>query len=99
MQELRERARANLPTVLLTLLSIVQALALEILWTHVRENGPPVRIIQVIRAVVDSAFIDFRGNHAHLDRLRQSRDAVAVGTDDNGFGLPVRHRAIGIHPD
>jgi len=40
MQELRDRARANLPTVLLTLLSIVQALALEFLWTHVRENGP-----------------------------------------------------------
>lgn len=40
MQELRERARANLPTVLLTLLSIVQALALEFLWTHVRENVP-----------------------------------------------------------
>lgn len=29
MQEIRDRARANLPTVLLTLLSIVQALALE----------------------------------------------------------------------
>lgn len=40
MQELRDRARANLPTVLLTLLSIVQALALEFLWAHVRENGP-----------------------------------------------------------
>lgn len=39
MQELRDRARANLPTVLLTLLSIVQALALEFLWAHVRENG------------------------------------------------------------
>lgn len=38
MQEIRERARANLPTVLLTLLSIVQALALEFLWTFIRDN-------------------------------------------------------------
>ena len=39
MQEIRERARANLPTVLLTLLSIVQALALEFLWSHIRETS------------------------------------------------------------
>jgi hypothetical protein len=38
MQETRDRARANLPTVMLTLLSIVQALALEFLWTYIREN-------------------------------------------------------------
>ena len=38
MQEIRERARTNLPTVLLTLLSIVQALALEFLWSFTREN-------------------------------------------------------------
>jgi len=37
MQEIRNRARANLPTVLLTLLSIVQALALEFLWSHMKE--------------------------------------------------------------
>jgi len=39
MQEIRDRARANLPTVLLTLLSIVQALALEFLWSHIRETS------------------------------------------------------------
>ena len=38
MHEIRERARANLPTVMLTLLSIVQALALEFLWTYIREH-------------------------------------------------------------
>ena len=38
MEEFRNRARANLPTVLLTLLSIVQALALEFLWTHVKDS-------------------------------------------------------------
>jgi hypothetical protein len=38
VQEMQERARENLPTVLLTLLSIVQALALEFLWTYVRDN-------------------------------------------------------------
>jgi hypothetical protein len=32
------RAKANLPTVLLTLLSIVQALALELMWTHLGEQ-------------------------------------------------------------
>ena len=33
-----QRAKANFPTVLLTLLSIVQALALELLWGHVSEQ-------------------------------------------------------------
>ena len=37
MEEIRNRARANLPNVLLTLLSIVQALALEFLWDYIRE--------------------------------------------------------------
>ncbi len=37
MNVLRERAKEHFPTVLLTLLSIVQALALELLWTHLRE--------------------------------------------------------------
>ena len=35
----RARAKAQMPTVLLTLLSILQALALELLWTHIREHG------------------------------------------------------------
>jgi hypothetical protein len=38
MEEFRNRARANLPTVLLTLLSIVQALALEFLWTYIKDT-------------------------------------------------------------
>jgi len=38
MEEIRNRARANLPTVLLTLLSIVQALALEFLWAFLKET-------------------------------------------------------------
>ena len=37
MNEIRGRAKAHFPTVLLTLLSIVQALALELLWSHLRE--------------------------------------------------------------
>ncbi len=37
MNTIRNRAKEHLPAVLLTLLSIVQALALELLWTHVRE--------------------------------------------------------------
>jgi hypothetical protein len=35
----RARAKAHMPMVLLTLLSILQALALELLWTHIREHG------------------------------------------------------------
>ncbi|MGB5345949.1 MAG: hypothetical protein WBN23_07290, partial [Woeseia sp.] len=35
MNTMRDRAKENFPTVLLTLLSIVQALALELLWSHV----------------------------------------------------------------
>ena len=39
MNTLRERAKEHFPTVLLTLLSIVQALALELLWSHLRETA------------------------------------------------------------
>jgi hypothetical protein len=39
MKTIRERAKEHLPMVLLTLLSIVQALALELLWSHVRESS------------------------------------------------------------
>lgn len=38
MNEIRGRARELLPSVLLTLLSMIQALALEIFWTRLREN-------------------------------------------------------------
>ena len=38
MSAMRERAKEHFPMVLLTLLSIVQALALELLWSHVRES-------------------------------------------------------------
>ncbi len=38
MNSMRNRAKEHFPTVLLTLLSIVQALALELLWSHVRET-------------------------------------------------------------
>jgi len=38
MDNIRERATEQFPTVLLTLLSIVQALALEFLWTHLHER-------------------------------------------------------------
>ena len=38
MSALRDRAKEHFPMVLLTLLSIVQALALELLWSHVRET-------------------------------------------------------------
>ena len=39
MKIIRNRAKEQLPMVLLTLLSIVQALALELLWSHVRESA------------------------------------------------------------
>ena len=35
METIRSRAREQMPTVLLTLLSVVQALALEWLWSHI----------------------------------------------------------------
>lgn len=38
MSVMRNRAKEHFPMVLLTLLSIVQALALELLWSHVRGN-------------------------------------------------------------
>ena len=37
MNQLRKRAKKNFPSVLLTLLSIVQAVALELLWEHLHE--------------------------------------------------------------
>lgn len=36
--DIRDRAKDNLPTVLLTLLSIVQALALELMWEHLGQQ-------------------------------------------------------------
>ena len=39
MSQLRTRAKEHFPSVLLTLLSIVQALALELLWSHISEAG------------------------------------------------------------
>lgn len=38
MSAMRDRTKEHFPMVLLTLLSIVQALALELLWSHVRES-------------------------------------------------------------
>lgn len=38
METIRDRATEALPSVLLTLLSMIQALALELLWSHIREN-------------------------------------------------------------
>ena len=38
MNAIRVRAKEHFPTVLLTLLSIVQALALELLWSHLRQT-------------------------------------------------------------
>ena len=38
MNAIRDRAKEHFPTVLLTLLSIVQALALELLWSHLHES-------------------------------------------------------------
>jgi hypothetical protein len=38
VNEMRDRVKDHFPTVLLTLLSIVQALALELLWSHLRES-------------------------------------------------------------
>ncbi len=45
-----QRAKANLPTVLLTLLSIVQALALELMWEHV--TGSPTLYVMSFEAVL-----------------------------------------------
>ncbi len=39
MNPMRERAKLHLPTVLLTLISIVQALALELLWGKIMASG------------------------------------------------------------
>lgn len=38
MTAIRERTKEHMPTVLLTLLSIIQALSLEFLWSHMKES-------------------------------------------------------------
>lgn len=38
MKAIRERTKEHMPTVLLTLLSIIQALSLEFLWSHMKES-------------------------------------------------------------
>ncbi|MGI9205624.1 MAG: hypothetical protein ACR2Q3_16535 [Woeseiaceae bacterium] len=77
MQELRDRVRSNLPTVLLTLLSIVQALALEFLWTHVRESGPLFELSSLSALLWIQLFTTFLGlmliwivYASHVMRLR-----------------------------
>ncbi|MBT8115644.1 MAG: hypothetical protein KJP04_09690 [Arenicella sp.] len=44
MNILRDRVKQHFPSVLLTLLSIVQALALELLWSHMQENKYPLEM-------------------------------------------------------
>jgi len=39
MSSLRNRAQEHFPAVLLTLISIIQALALELLWGKITDNG------------------------------------------------------------
>ncbi len=39
LNEIRERAKAHFPSVLLTFLSIIQAVALELWWSSMTENG------------------------------------------------------------
>lgn len=51
MNIIRQRAQEHFPTVLLTLLSIVQALALELLWEHIQETE---YLFQLTRAAVVS---------------------------------------------
>ena len=43
MNNMRSRAKSQMPMVLLTLLSIIQALALELLWVHVTESPDLMR--------------------------------------------------------
>ncbi len=47
MDTIRNRAKDNFPMVLLTLLSIVQALALEFLWDHVRHRTEIFEVSEV----------------------------------------------------
>lgn len=44
MSDIRDRAKEHFPSVLLTLLSIVQALALELLWARLHENDHPFEL-------------------------------------------------------
>lgn len=43
-EDIRERVIRQMPMALLTLTSIVQALALELLWSHVRDAGPALAL-------------------------------------------------------
>jgi hypothetical protein len=38
MQKMRSRAKTHFPSVLLTLISIIQALALELMWSKIVES-------------------------------------------------------------
>lgn len=65
MSEMRNRTKEHFPMVLLTLLSIVQALALELLWSHVRETdyllepswGTGVAWLQIIATFIGLVLI------------------------------------------
>ena len=51
MERVRNQAKEMFPTIHLTLISIIQALALEVLWSAVneREHLDPVRLIPIVR--------------------------------------------------
>lgn len=44
MSDIRDRAKEHFPSVLLTLLSMVQALALELLWARLHDNAYPLEL-------------------------------------------------------
>ena len=65
MSPLRDRAKEHFPTVLLTLLSIVQALSLELWWQYLSEVRPPLEMelvsltlwAQIITTIVGIAIV------------------------------------------
>lgn len=86
MNSIRIRAKEHFPTVLLTLLSIVQALALELLWSHLHETDylfqlswiAAVSWVQIVATVVSIILIwvIYSGNVMRFRWVPSTSDSV-----------------------
>ena len=87
MNPLRDRAKEHFPTVLLTLLSIVQALSLELWWQYLSEVRPAIRDGA---CVPDALGADHHNHCRYSDRLSfLCRNCDAFSLSSRYFRLVV----------
>ncbi len=99
MNSIRMRAREQFPSVLLTLLSIIQAIALESLWDHARHR--PELYSVSWDALLGWLQICSYAKHYRfdLDGLRRTGNAVSLDTGYDRLDHAIPRRANSVHDD